>query len=71
MKQHENYLKAFTKIFRKIDKDNDGVLNEQEFMKLVEKEFGQYFVCSKDEISYFLQELDPFNTQKITFSQMV
>jgi Ca2+-binding EF-hand superfamily protein len=71
LKQHENYLKAFTKIFRKIDKDNDGVLNEQEFMKLVEKEFGQYFVCSKDEISYFLQELDPFNTQKITFSQMV
>ena len=40
-------------------------------MKLVEKEFGQYFVCSKDEITYFLQELDPFNTQKITFSQMV
>ena len=69
LRQHEAYLRTFTRLFRKVDSDNDGVLNEQEFTALIEKELGVLGI--KDDTAYFLQVLDPFNTQRITFSELV
>lgn len=37
MKEHERFLKVFILYFRKIDKDNDGILNEYEFVKLMDE----------------------------------
>ncbi|CDW88603.1 UNKNOWN [Stylonychia lemnae] len=68
MSEHERYLKSFIYVFRKVDKDNDGILNENQFKLLME----EINLCNgQDEIRYFLQILDPFNTQKITFSDII
>ena len=68
MREHERYLRTFTYHFRLADKDNDGVLNEEQFKSLV----GSLpITLTNEEVSYFLQVLDPFNTQKLTFSEIV
>lgn len=81
LRQHEQYLRIFAKLFRRVDIDNDGILSEQEFLALLNEEilplmqnkaddsYGAAF--SDEDVSYFLQVLDPFNTQKITFSEVV
>lgn len=71
MRQHESYLRAFTRIFRKVDTDQDGLLTEAEFMHLIQTELSPYLTLSQDDIVYFLQVLDPFNNQKISFSELV
>ena len=59
MREHERYLRTFTYHFRLADKDNDGVLNEEQFKSLV----GSLpITLSNEEVCYFLQVLDPFNT---------
>lgn len=29
MRQHETYLRTFTKMFRRVDTDSDGIVNEE------------------------------------------
>jgi len=51
MSEHERYLKSFIYVFRKVDKDNDGILNENQFHLLME-EIG---ICNtNDDITFFL-----------------
>jgi Ca2+-binding EF-hand superfamily protein len=38
MRQHESYLKGFTRLFRRADTDSDGILNEEQFISLMDKE---------------------------------
>lgn len=68
LSEHEKFLFKFRQIFKIIDNDNNGVINEQEFTRLVQ----EMQVCDTDgEISYFLQIIDPYNNQQITFSEIV
>lgn len=62
LKQHEGYLRVFSRLFKRVDTDNDGIINEQEFLRLMEREIGQTIPINKEDITYFLQVLDPFNT---------
>ncbi len=71
MRQHESYLKGFTRLFRRVDTDSDGILNEEQFISLMDKELSPFFTVTRDDLNYFLQVLDPFNSQKITFSECV
>ena len=79
LRQHELYLKVLTKLFRKVDLDNDGIIEESEFLKLLNSEIGPFLILdgseqlafTDEEVTYFLQVLDPFNTQKISFSEVV
>ncbi len=68
MQEHERYLAVFCQHFRFVDKDCDGILNEQEFKALVESLPVQ---ITNEQITYYLQVLDPFNTQKLLFSDIV
>ena len=66
--QHEAFLFKFHSLFKRLDSDTNGILNEAEFSRLI-KEIG---ICDSDpEISYFLQMIDPFNNNSITFSEIV
>ena len=73
LRQHEIYLRAFTKLFRQVDLDNDGVLEEHEFLSLISDHVAPAVGVgfTREETAYFLQVLDPFNTQRITFSEVV
>ncbi|OMJ67252.1 hypothetical protein SteCoe_35632 [Stentor coeruleus] len=68
LKGHEKFLNKFTQIFRKVDTDADGIINEQEFRDLVVfMDLG----FSEDDIIRLLQIIDPYDNQQITFSEGV
>ena len=58
MRQHETYLRAFTKIFRRVDTDSDGIVNEEQFNEMLA---NTGLDLDKDTVRYFLQVLDPCN----------
>ena len=67
----DKQLKNFVNIFKSIDTDKDGILNEEEFTELVRK----LNIFNEKEIENILfnllQKIDPFDTQKFTFSDCV
>ena len=64
----EEYLKTFVAVFKTVDADENGVLDEKEFRKLVSKlNIG----LTGGDCDRFLQILDPFDNQQITFSDIV
>ena len=66
----EKYLRKFVNLFRKFDKDGDGVLNEEQFIEMVKN--IQYCQNNLEEyINRFLYVVDPFNHKKITFNNCV
>eukprot|EP00347_Sterkiella_histriomuscorum_P019303 403342167 len=76
MQEHERYLQVFIKFFRKIDKDNDGLVNEEQFKQLMNDLYSTDLHDSDDQqqqelTDMLLQKLDPFNAKKITFSDIV
>ena len=68
LKTHESYLSKFIQLFKTIDSDTDGVINESQFRELL----GQS-TCNFEEkdIAEMLDYLDPYNHQKITFSDCI
>lgn len=67
----DKQLRNFVNLFRKIDKDKNGILNEEEFSELV-RSFKVYNEEEVDSIIFkFLSILDPYDNQKITFSECV
>lgn len=68
LRGHQKFLSNFIKVFRRIDTDSDGVLNEKEFMKLLTM-INLGFVES--DCYRLLQMVDPFDNQNITFSECV
>lgn len=68
LKEHEKFLYKFIVAFKQVDIDNNGVLNEDEFVNLIKS----MRICdSEEEISKFLEVVDPYNNQEVTFSEIV
>ena len=70
IKNRDKYLKNFVNLFRKYDSDLDGILNENEFIGLL----NDIPCCKNNADDYafkFLSIIDPFNNKKITFSECV
>ena len=67
----DKQLKTFVELFRSIDTNRDGIINEEEFTQLVMK----MKIFKEDEVETkifeFLEKFDPFDTQKFTFSDCV
>ena len=68
LNNHEKFLNKFIQIFRKVDNDADGIINEQEFRKLI---ILMDLGFSEDDINRLLQIIDPYDNQQITFSEGV
>ena len=63
---HEKYVKKFVTLFKKLDEDTNGIVNEDEFKRLV----AMMKVSPNDEdTDRLLQIIDPYNNQQITFSE--
>ena len=68
LKGHEKFLQGFLRLFQSADKDADGYLNEEEFRELAESlNMGLGTV----DMERLLQLVDPYDYQKINFSQCV
>jgi Ca2+-binding EF-hand superfamily protein len=70
IKLREKYLKNFVALFKSVDKDNNGIINEEEFVTLLYNMniFGDQL---KIKIVELLTQIDPFNNKQITFSECV
>ncbi|MCQ2819970.1 MAG: hypothetical protein MJ252_22110 [archaeon] len=70
IKLREKELKPLVKLFRKFDKDSDGIMVEEEFVQLIES--IPYCQDRAEEFSSkFLSMIDPFNNKMVTFSEVV
>ena len=69
--KREKYLKPFVDIFRSVDEDNDGILNETQFINLVKK----MNIFDENNFDFSLNELlnliDPYKNKKIIFTDCV
>jgi Ca2+-binding EF-hand superfamily protein len=55
-------------LYKQVDQDSNGIINEQEFADLVE---AMNVVESNEEVEYLLHMIDPYNNQQLTFSEVV
>ena len=67
----DKQLKNFIELFKSVDTNRDGIINEVEFTELVQrmKLFKEDEVQSK--IFEYLEKIDPFDNQKFTFSECI
>ena len=71
IKFRDKQLKNFLILFRKVDLDKDGIINENEFIQLI-KSFDIFNVNDIEKICYkFLEEIDPFENNFVTFSDCI
>jgi Ca2+-binding EF-hand superfamily protein len=68
MRGHQKYLEKFVYLFHSVDTNNDGVLSEKDFRKLIQSLNLNF---KDDDCIRMLQVLDPFDNQQITFSECV
>ena len=67
----DKQLKNFVDIFKEIDNDRDGNIDEEQFIELVKR--MKIFKEEEEESKIFklMEKIDPFDNQKFTFSQCV
>lgn len=70
IKTREKYLKNFVYLFKKCDYDNNGIINEEEFVYLIELT-GNYRLTVQENSLRLLNIIDPYNNKQITFSECV
>ena len=67
----DKYLSNFLSIFKSLDEDDDGILNEEQFRNLIIKLDVYPLENIGDEYDKLISKIDPFNTQVITFSDCI
>ena len=70
LQEHERFLKEFNRLFKNVDRNCDGIINEQEFRELI---LSMNVVVQNQndpnsDIEALLKIVDPFNTQVMNFS---
>ena len=71
MNIRELYLKPFVDLFKSVDYDNDGILNEKEFINLI-KIMNLFDENNLDEeIDHLLNTIDPYGNKIIIFTDCV
>ena len=63
-------MKNFVGLFKKFDVDNNGILNEDEFVNILSSTnfYGEYL---EEQTMRLLSAIDPNNNKQITFSECV
>ena len=54
-------------LFKELDRDTNGVLNEEEFRQLL----ACMNILVEEDIEKLLQIIDPYNNKKMTFSECI
>ena len=70
IQNREKYLKKFVELFKRFDKDEDGILDETQFIEMIKA-----IPYCQNNLEYFteilLNKIDPFNHKKFIFSDCV
>ena len=70
IQNREKYLKRFVGLFKKFDTDEDGILNEEEFLEMIKS-----IPYCQNNLEYFvdklLNKIDPFNNKRFIFNDCV
>ena len=63
-------MKNFVGLFKKFDSDNNGIVNEDEFVNILASTnfYGEYL---EEQTMRLLSVIDPNNNKQITFSECV
>ena len=68
----ENYLKNFNDIFKQVDLDRNGILSDNEFVKLIEMlNIFQNQEEFENQIQNMMSQLDPFQSKIYIYSDIV
>ena len=70
LKSHDKYLRNFVYIFKRVDQDNNGIINEEEFLNMLQS-INIYKDDFNEQAQRLLNIIDPYNKQYITFSETV
>jgi Ca2+-binding EF-hand superfamily protein len=70
IKSRDKYLKNFVYLFKKCDTDNNGIINEEEFVNLLVS-MRVYEEAIQENSERLLTIVDPYNNKQITFSECV
>lgn len=70
IKAREKYLKNFVLLFKRVDQDNNGILNEEEFIQFVQS-LNVYSENFEGNVGRLLSIIDPYSNKQITFSECV
>ncbi|KPA79767.1 hypothetical protein ABB37_05516 [Leptomonas pyrrhocoris] len=65
---HERFLEPYVRIFRRHDKDRNGIVNDAEFAAIV-RELDA--TKPEEEVAAMVQQIDPYGSQLITFSESI
>ena len=70
IKSKDRYLKNFVNLFKRFDTDNNGIVNEDEFVNILSSTnfYGEYL---EEQTMRLLSSIDPNNNKQITFSECV
>lgn len=63
---HEKYIRKFVDLFKKVDGDTNGVINEEEFRRMIAR---MKVTTGEEHVEKLLQVVDPYNNQQITFTE--
>jgi hypothetical protein len=67
----DKYLKNFTTLFRSVDKDNNGIVNEEEFVELIAVMNVYPKSTLNENCNRLLNMVDPFNNKQITYTECI
>lgn len=68
LQEHEKFLLNFTLMFKEVDEMKQGIINEQQFKVLISK---MGIIHQQEEVEFLLAQIDPYNNNKMTFSEVV
>lgn len=69
--EHEKFLSSFTSLFKEIDTDNNGILNEEELRELLQRMTIVHQSEEHEQIENLLNIIDPQNNKQMTYSEIV
>lgn len=61
-------MQNFTDMFKDVDDLKQGILNEYQFKTLIQK---MGIIHQPEEVDFLLAQIDPYNNNKMTFSEVV
>ena len=70
LKSHDKYLRNFVYLFKRVDQDNNGIINEEEFLNMLQS-INIYKEDFNEQATRLLNIIDPYNKQYITFSETI